>query len=135
MGVCMNMPEAPVQLDAALGWANAAQEMLLHASPDKVKLLPALPKRWKKGRFEGLRFCTGSVDCRRDLDAGCFEAVIAAERDTQVTVSLRSASATWYGPVPRKALPLRPEPPRAISSRWRLASRRRQRQPQAVPRR
>lgn len=88
MGVCMNMPEAPVQLDAALGWTNAVQEMLLYASPGKVKLLPALPNRWRQGQFEGLRFCTGSVDCRWDWDAGCFEAVITAERDTQVTVSL-----------------------------------------------
>ncbi|WP_248924058.1 glycosyl hydrolase family 95 catalytic domain-containing protein [Paenibacillus hamazuiensis] len=88
MGICMNMPEAPVQLDAAMGWVNAVQEMLLYVSPSLVKLLPAVPDKWSKGEFAGLRFCTGTVSLSWDKTAGTFRARLTAGRYTCITVKL-----------------------------------------------
>ncbi len=88
MGVSMNMPTAPVQMDANMGVINAVQEMLLQASPGMLKLLPALPDRWRRGRLADWRFHTGRVTLEWDLDAGSFHAEITADRDTQLTVLL-----------------------------------------------
>lgn len=88
MGVCMNMPEAPIQLDAVMGWVNAVQEMLLYVSPSLVKVLPALPDKWQKGEFSGLRFTTGTISVAWDKQAGSFSAHLAAARDTDVTLKL-----------------------------------------------
>jgi alpha-L-fucosidase 2 len=88
MGVSMNMPTAPVQMDANMGVINAVQEMLLQASPGVLKLLPALPGRWRRGRLADWRFHTGRVTLEWDLDAGSFHAEITADRDTQLVVLL-----------------------------------------------
>ncbi|MCU6792454.1 glycoside hydrolase family 95 protein [Paenibacillus sp. WQ 127069] len=88
MGVSMNMPTAPVQLDANMGWVNAVQEMLLQVSPSLVKLLPALPGRWKRGRLADWRFHTGKVSLEWDREAGKFQAELIADRDTDTVVKL-----------------------------------------------
>lgn len=88
MGVSMNMPTAPVQMDANMGVINAVQEMLLQASPGVLKLLPALPDRWRRGRLADWRFHTGRVTLEWDLDAGSFHAEITADRDTEILVLL-----------------------------------------------
>lgn len=88
MGVCMNMTEAPIQMDANMGWVNAVQEMLLYVSPKMVKLLPALPDKWNKGSVSGLRCCTGTVSVSWDRQAGTFSAQLVAERTTEIVVSL-----------------------------------------------
>lgn len=88
MGVSMNMPAAPVQLDANMGVVNAVQEMLLQASPGMVKLLPALPDRWRRGRLQDWRFHTGRVSMEWDLDTGKFHAEVTADRDTEVLALL-----------------------------------------------
>lgn len=88
MGVSMNMPAAPVQLDANLGLVNAVQEMLLQVSPGLVKLLPALPERWKRGKLADWRFHTGRVSMEWDREAGWLRAEFTADRDTQVVVRL-----------------------------------------------
>lgn len=88
MGVSMNMPTAPVQMDANMGVINAVQEMLLQASPGMLKLLPALPDRWRRGRLADWRFHTGRVTLEWDLDAGSFHAEVTADRDTELVVLL-----------------------------------------------
>ncbi|MCI1776343.1 MAG: glycoside hydrolase family 95 protein [Paenibacillus lautus] len=88
MGICMDMPAAPIQLDANMGWVNAVQEMLLQVSPDRVKLLPALPERWRSGRLSGWRFHTGRITMEWNRDAGMFHAKLEAERETNILVSL-----------------------------------------------
>lgn len=88
MGICMNMGEAPVQLDAAMGWVNAVQEMLLYVSPKMVKLLPALPEKWRRGKAEAFRFCTGRISFAWDREAHTFEAELVAERATQVVLKV-----------------------------------------------
>ncbi len=88
MGVSMNMPTAPVQMDANMGVINAVQEMLLQASPGMLKLLPALPDRWRRGKLADWRFHTGRVTLEWDLDAGKFHAEVTADRDTELLVLL-----------------------------------------------
>ena len=88
MGVSLNMPAAPVQLDANMGWVNAVQEMLLYVSPKLVKLLPALPAKWRRGKAENWRFCTGRVTMEWDLDSGRFAAELFAERETSIVLRL-----------------------------------------------
>ncbi|WP_036746708.1 glycosyl hydrolase family 95 catalytic domain-containing protein [Paenibacillus sp. UNC451MF] len=88
MGVCMNMPEAPIQMDANMGWVNAVQEMLLYVSPKLVKLLPALPDKWDQGTVTDLRFSTGRLSMSWDRRKGAFSAEFTAERATNMTVKL-----------------------------------------------
>ncbi len=54
MGVGMEMPTAPIQLDANMGFSAAINEMLVQSYQDKILLLPALPKRFATGNVEGL---------------------------------------------------------------------------------
>ncbi|MBD3919219.1 glycoside hydrolase N-terminal domain-containing protein [Paenibacillus sp. PR3] len=91
MGVCLNMEEAPIQLDANMGWVNAVQEMLLYVSPTMVKLLPALPDRWPSGKVTDLRFCTGKVSFEWNREEGTFRAELTAERNTKITLKLPTA--------------------------------------------
>lgn len=99
MGVCMNMEEAPIQLDANLGWVNAVQEMLLYISPNMVKLLPALPDRWSSGSVSDMRFCAGSVSFSWNKMTGAFHAELTADRDTSFTLKLPAAFSrcNWVG--------------------------------------
>ncbi|MEF3303190.1 glycosyl hydrolase family 95 catalytic domain-containing protein [Paenibacillus sp. GYB003] len=91
MGVTLSDKKAPVQLDANMGLVSAVQEMLLYASPQLVKLLPALPGAWKNGSARGLRFCAGTVAMRWDTERGEFEAELRAEREAAVGVKLPPA--------------------------------------------
>ncbi|NMO95032.1 glycosyl hydrolase family 95 catalytic domain-containing protein [Paenibacillus lemnae] len=94
MGICMDMPTAPVQLDAALGWVNAVQEMLLYVSPGLVKLLPALPSGWKSGQVKRWRFCTGHLSMEWDRERHFFKAELHAERDTDIALQLPAGVTT-----------------------------------------
>ncbi|GBG11735.1 putative alpha-L-fucosidase [Paenibacillus agaridevorans] len=95
MGVSLNMASAPVQLDANMGWVNAVQEMLLQVAPGFVKLLPALPERWTRGKISGWRFHTGEVAMEWDRERGRFLAVLLAERETELVVKVPE----WVGGV------------------------------------
>ncbi len=44
-----------MQVEAAIGFAAAVQEMLLHAAGGVLQGFPALPSRWRQAHFEGLR--------------------------------------------------------------------------------
>ena len=78
MGITMNdccfNGVTPFQIDANMGWTAAVYEMLLFSAPGYLRLLPALPRRWRKGRITnlGARGRVG-VDISWDLNAGLIE--------------------------------------------------------------
>ena len=47
------------QIDGNFGATAAIAELLVQSDEDRVLLLPALPKKWSKGRLEGLTICGG----------------------------------------------------------------------------
>lgn len=79
---------APVQLDAAMGVVQAIQEMILYTGKDFIKLLPALPKRLGKGHIHNLRFMTGSLSMKWNMETMKFTVKILADRDTKVRLYL-----------------------------------------------
>ncbi|MEI7024259.1 glycosyl hydrolase family 95 catalytic domain-containing protein [Paenibacillus sp. y28] len=91
MGISLSYGRAPVQMDANLGWVSAVQELLLYVTPDHVKVLPAVPKAWKKGVAEGLRFCSGSIAFSWDLELGWLEAELKADRPTDLLLTVPPA--------------------------------------------
>lgn len=86
MGVSLNMREAPIQMDANMGFTNAVQEMLLYNAPTLIKLLPALPKRWDSGKVKDWCWMGGTVSFSWS-EAG-FEATFNVNRDTETIVKL-----------------------------------------------
>lgn len=58
MGVTLEMLHGttpPIQLDAAYGFTAAVQEMVLGMDEKTLRILPALPSKWKRGSMKGLR--------------------------------------------------------------------------------
>lgn len=95
MSVTLDMDPAPVQLDAALGYVNAVQEMLVYVSEDLVRLLPALPKRLKKGSLWDFQYPGGSISMKWDLESRSFRVCLKAARPHSIRLSLPDA----FGPV------------------------------------
>ncbi|RKL65266.1 alpha-L-fucosidase [Salipaludibacillus neizhouensis] len=88
MGLNMEIETAPIQLDASMGIINAVQEMLLFVSPNMIKLLPALPTKWKKGNVGDFRFMTGRVSYSWNLETQLLCGEIVADRETLITLKL-----------------------------------------------
>lgn len=87
MGISIEMAEnAPIQLDALLGYVNAVQEMILYSSKRLIKLLPALPDNLKKGQITEWRFTGGVVNMKWDIDNNLFRAELRAERDMSIDI-------------------------------------------------
>jgi len=67
MGLSVDIPWAPFQIDANMGFTSAVQEMLLYSRPGMIKLLPALPVRWVKGSFRNM-CCRGGIEVSLEWD-------------------------------------------------------------------
>jgi alpha-L-fucosidase 2 len=79
-----------VQLDANMGLVSAVQEMLLFASENTIRILPALPTDWHTGSVERIRFHAGAVDLEWDRHKQTFAARLEAERAAAFALDLPS---------------------------------------------
>jgi alpha-L-fucosidase 2 len=86
-GITLNNVKAPFQIDANFGWTAAVQEMLLFSDKGRIKLLPALPKRWARGSFHHFR-CRGglTVSMNWNMPERCAIVTIAADRAQEVEI-------------------------------------------------
>ena len=81
MGVTLEMlhgASPPVQLDAAFGFRAAVQEMILQSDGSALRLLPALPRAWTRGRAAGLR-APGGVRVDVEWGDGRFRATLSLD--------------------------------------------------------
>jgi alpha-L-fucosidase 2 len=92
MGLSLELPWAPFQIDANMGVTAAVQEMLLFSRSGFIKLLPALPRKWCKGSMRGLA-CRGgvTVDQAWDMEAGWLRARLCALVDQVVQIKAPAA--------------------------------------------
>jgi hypothetical protein len=70
----------PFQIDGNLGAMAGVAEMLLQSHEDYIELLPALPKAWEKGEFQGL------------VARGNFEIATRWDNSTFSSLEIRSNS-------------------------------------------
>ena len=87
MGLCTDLPHAPFQIDANMGWTAAVQEMLLVSRPGQLEILPALPARWPQGQACGLRARGAlTVDIAWQADGNWIEVALRPDHSQTVTL-------------------------------------------------
>ncbi|WP_342346108.1 glycoside hydrolase family 95-like protein [Paenibacillus mangrovi] len=102
MGIGLSMDWAPFQIDANMGWTAAMQEMLLYSEPGLMRLLPALPDRWIRGRVHGMLAC-GSIEVDVDWNrkGGTLSVrLMSAAIDQPVTMELPQGCSILETPAP-----------------------------------
>jgi len=84
--------QSPFQIDANFGVTAAVLEMLVYSKPGIVKLLPALPTKWPKGKAEGI-LCRGGIEVsvEWDIPQGRLWATLLSKTDQEVTVKFPAA--------------------------------------------
>lgn len=88
MGATMEVGQfAPIQLDANIGYVNALQEMLFHAEPGRLSLLPACPARLQTGSVRDFRFPGGRISFAWDLGKKESEATFNFNKDGKWTLN------------------------------------------------
>lgn len=75
------------QIDANLGFTAVILEMLVQSGQGLVKLLPALPEKWRSGRSAGVR-CRGGieVDIEWDMGARTVVATMVASANQEIDI-------------------------------------------------
>ncbi len=61
--------KTPLQIDGSFGVSAGITEMLMQSHEGVIDLLPALPKTWSKGRFDGL-CARGAFELDMEWDDG-----------------------------------------------------------------
>ncbi len=99
MGTSVDIPWAPFQIDANMGFTSAVQEMLLFSRPGMIKLLPALPDQWSKGSFRNM-LCRGGVEVsiEWDLDQRFITGTFLSSSDQNITVKFPGKVENLEGP-------------------------------------
>ena len=86
MGVTLDFTygkSAPFQMDANFGIPAAIMEMLCGSTSDMLRILPALPTRWKAGDFRDMLTRSGvRVSASWDMETKKVDLILAAVRDT-----------------------------------------------------
>jgi len=104
MSITLDMDPAPVQLDAVLGYVNAVQEMILYASKDLLKILPALPRRLNSGRIHNFCYPDGKISMCWNRQEKRLNVKLKAERGHTIRVCMPEyvAACHWKGGAVRK---------------------------------
>ena len=77
------------ELDGNTGYSMCVIEMLMQSHDDVIKLLPALPKKWKSGHIKGI-VARGNVKINIEWeDLKLKQAELASERYRTVVVEYR----------------------------------------------
>jgi alpha-L-fucosidase 2 len=71
-----------------MGFVSAIYEMLLYSDGDKLKLLPALPDEFKKGKIENIH-SRGGYNISINWNENQAEAKITATRDGKINVTMK----------------------------------------------
>lgn len=90
--------DPPFQIDANFGLTAAVLEMLVFSRPGLLKLLPALPGKWARGKAQGL-LCRGGIEAALtwDLEAGELTATFHSRTEQTVRVVLPPGFAAESG--------------------------------------
>ena len=83
--ICGDMRSAPFQIDANMGITAAVNEMLLTTREKELVLLPAIPKRWKKGNAKNIS-AKGRISVDLEWKNGKASAKLTAKNPYFVTV-------------------------------------------------
>jgi alpha-L-fucosidase 2 len=76
--------------------------MLIFSAPGLIKLLPALPKKWSKGRITGLCGRGGLlVNLEWDMKKRCLRADLRSAVPQEITVKFPARVKALTGDVPR----------------------------------
>jgi alpha-L-fucosidase 2 len=99
----------PFQIDGNFGATAAIAEMLVQSHRGRLKLLPALPSAWPRGRISGIR-ARGGFELDLRWDAGQLESVVVtnlageratlAYRDKLVSIDIKKGARqrfVWNG--------------------------------------
>ncbi len=94
-GTYINMFDAhpPFQIDGNFGATSGIAEMLLQSRENKIYILPALPSKWEKGSFEGLR-AKGRIKVDAQWDRDHVRAVLTSDIDQTVEVAIKGTKLT-----------------------------------------
>lgn len=99
MGIGVDADWAPFQIDANMGWTAAVQEMLIFSLNGTIRVLPALPAKWRKGQA-GPLLTRGAVEVTVawDQDAGTVRLeLLSRSRSQEVSLQFPRAVAALEG--------------------------------------